>query len=344
MSDISDNMSENRINASCAKCGRHNPPTARFCGGCGSLQELQLSAEALVKDLKKNVQEIRGSRNLNSMLAPCNADNSSTNSSSLETDSLSAKKFRFRFLKCFPLAWRKRLAMSLFICLTFLVVTLLTGLTQQNQVKDPNWVDFRVFLSRSFELTNQELDQIYRETFGEMPDAAATINSRQAGRIERTLQNIFQQPQFTIFPNPFFKGVSEEFNTNLETISTFTDISSSHPAHTALKALLDLKIDLADKDGCFNPYEPISWKDWQQTVDQLFKLLGIESEASDNAASSRVGLMTNIDLRNAIEHLRARLYIRNSKPLLWTDETFYPGRLEAFSTLAAVIKELDSNG
>jgi hypothetical protein len=155
------------------------------------------------------------------------------------------------------------------------------------------------------------------------------------------LKTLFQQPDLSIFPNPFFDSNTARVPKTALDAGGFSDIPSAHPVYNALQPLLELRISLADKKNRIRPYEPMSWADWQNAVDQLFKLLAIDPDMSKSLAVQRHGYMSNIDLRNYIEHLREKLFIKSRKPLVWSQETAYPGRLEAFAALAAVITELN---
>lgn len=344
MPRCSDNMSETDKNASCPKCGKMNPATAKFCGGCGTLSSTSISSASIVKSLKEDLLQIKIARQ---------ADNSSEDSSSNEIqtnteDNINIKSDKrksevFSFVYCLPLPWRKKLAVALFTCLTSLVAVLLNGMMHENKIANARWVDFRSFLARSLELSHSELDQIYNETFGDMPDPTETISCEQATDIERNLQKLFQQPALSLFPNPFFSGSANVVVDDRASGQRFSDIPTSHPLYSALQHLLELNINLADKKNRIRPYEPISWNDWQEAVDQIFRLLAIESRLPEYLSSQRHGFMNNIDLRNYIEHLREKLFIKNSKPLVWAGETAYPGRLEAFAALSSVIRELKNN-
>ncbi|EKD83140.1 MAG: hypothetical protein ACD_39C00864G0004 [uncultured bacterium] len=252
------------------------------------------------------------------------------------------KNHFFKLLLRLPLYWRKKLAIGLFASLSILVVIFLSGLVPENRMEDARWLDFRAFLARSFELSHAELDQVYSESFGKLPDPGQKINQQQAAQIEQTLQKLFQQPGLRIFPNPFFSASNgQETDSNLSTCR-FSDVPAGHPVYFVLQPLLELNLNLADKQNHIRPYEPMSWNDWQNTVDQLFQLLAIEPDLSRDIASQRHGYMSNIDIRNCIEHLREKLYIKSQKPLIWSQETIYPSRLEGFATLAAVMKELNA--
>ncbi|MBU1109501.1 MAG: S-layer homology domain-containing protein [Candidatus Riflebacteria bacterium] len=243
-----------------------------------------------------------------------------------------------------PLKWRKKLAMGLFAFLTCLVVFFLNGLTSAYQPLGARWLDFRAFLSRSFELSHSELDDIFNEALKMPADPKQIITPQHADQIETTLKSIFQKPDLSIFPNPFFETpVRGTYVAGHPVNLRFADIPPSHPFYTALEPLLELGINFADKQNRVRPYEPITWKDWQNSVDDLFKLLMIDPDLSAEVATQRQGYMNNIDVRNCIEHLREKLFIKSNKQLVWSQEVFYPGRLEAFAVLSSVVKELNTN-
>lgn len=337
-------MSECSINASCPKCGRNNPAAAKFCGGCGTPAAVQTFAENSIKSLRTEIISKRNSKNTPdetaSVISHENAETCASEISTAQATRGTSNRL-CKLLRKLPIYWRKKLAIGLFTSLSVLIVIFLSGLMPDNRLADARWLDFRAFLARSFELSHSELDQIFRETFGQLPDPAQMIKQQQAVQLEQTLKTLFQQPHLSIFPNPFFETGSVPLPVLPSSNNGYSDIPSSHPVYTALQPLLELGIVLADKQNRFRPYEPMSWNDWQNTVEQLFKLLAIEPDLSQSVASQRHGYMSNIDLRNYIEHLREKLFIKSRKPLLWIQETSYPGRLESFAALSAVIRELN---
>ncbi|PKL41876.1 MAG: hypothetical protein CVV41_17060 [Candidatus Riflebacteria bacterium HGW-Riflebacteria-1] len=335
-------MSESVTKASCAKCGRSNPAAAKFCGGCGTLTEEVARAENSIKNLHLEIKAKRVSKTSQTESEPAVIQKSAQPEEISPAPAKSAASRRVNNLfRRLPVYWRRKLAIGLSASLSVLIVIFLSGLMPENRMADPRWLDFRVFLSRSFELSHAELDQIFSETFSALPDPAQVVNQQQAARIEQTLKTLFQQPDLSIFPNPFFDSNTARVPKTALDAGGFSDIPSAHPVYNALQPLLELRISLADKKNRIRPYEPMSWADWQNAVDQLFKLLAIDPDMSKSLAVQRHGYMSNIDLRNYIEHLREKLFIKSRKPLVWSQETAYPGRLEAFAALAAVITELN---
>ena len=345
-----DNMSENGIKASCLKCGKGNPVTARFCGGCGSLvkadqpsQPAKIAVEKIKKEIfaRKNPGQTTENNKSHQVQLPAEFNEAiATNNSVTRTPEKTVK-----ILYKLSLKWRKRLAMALFSVLTCLVIIFLSGLMPAYKPFGARWLDFRAFLSRSFELTHSELDDIFSEALKIPADSKQFITPQQANQIEATLKTVFQKPDLSIFPNPFFEApaVTTNGSMNAATSQKFADIPLSHPFYKALEPLLELGINFADKQNRVRPYEPITWNDWQNSVDSLFKLLMVEPDLSAEIATQRQGYMSNIDVRNYIEHLREKLFIKSNKLLVWSQEIIYPGRLEAFSVLASVIRELNAN-
>lgn len=349
MPSCSDNMSETDKNASCPKCGKKNPATARFCGRCGAISSTATLSAVVIKSLKEEFLQIKIARHAEEVKHVEEARDVADKGIKINTERIGNISFGkrrnrvFSFVYCLPLPWRKKMAMALFVCLTGLVAILLNGMMLGNKHANVRWIDFRTFLARSFELTHSELDQIYNETFGGMPDSTVTISCDQATRIEHNLQKLFQKPDFSIFPNPFFSEQTVAVADYRSSGQRFSDIPISHPLYSSMQHLLELNISLADKKNRIRPYEPIAWSEWQEVVDQIFKLLGIDPPLPDSLSSQRHGSMSNIDLRNYIEHLREKLFIKSSKTLIWAGETIYPSRFETFAALSNMLREINNN-
>lgn len=342
------NMPENRINASCPNCGKSNSATARFCGGCGATTSANRSfakTRTTVENIKAEVlarqsPDLPVTTNKGTTVNAAAKFNENTTIDSVDRP----QKRTLKILHGLPRNSRKKLAIGLFACLTCLVVFFLNGLTSAYQPIGARWLDFRAFLSRSFELSHAELDNVFSKALKTPAYPQQIINSQQADQIETTLKSILQKPDLSIFPNPFFETPVKTTNATGHPLNlSFADIPSSHPFYMALDPLLELGLSFADQQNRVRPYELITWKDWQNAVEELFKLLMIKPDLSARIVAPNQVYMSNIDVRNYIEHLREKLYIKSNKPLVWSQEVFYPGRLEAFAVLASVVKELNTN-
>jgi hypothetical protein len=74
------------------------------------------------------------------------------------------------------------------------------------------------------------------------------------------------------------------------------------------------------------------------------QLLGATSNtAPHDGGNSSEDFMSNIAIRDSLEKIRTDLYSKNTRPLIWNREKFYPSRLEGFAALAAVVKEIGNN-
>lgn len=217
-------------------------------------------------------------------------------------------------------------------------------LNQPVQIDDDaaDWVDFRAFLARKFEMPHTELDSIFFQLFSENPDEKSKVNLDRAARIEFFLRQSFGQPQLSLFPNPFFEAPGGPGKTSSGDNGLYRDVSPTSPVYKAIEPLNSLGIRCGDQNNCIRPWEKMTWSEWQKTVSDLFKTLTLDPVFIVELCSGRAGVMTNQDIRNFLEHLREKLLIKSTVPLIYGREKFFPSRIEALGALGGVIKELNS--
>ncbi len=299
----------------CSFCKRSNPVVAKFCGGCGR----------------------------------------STRFSHLETETIStAVSSGDDYQNPEPAARPKKVTLRKLLCayrkLTVLfLLALLFGLSGALYISNPlpadestaRWSDFRAFLARKLEIPHYELDNVFFQLFAQISDDKATISSEQAVRLETFFQESFSQPGLEIFPNPFFEkplakapGVSAS--------DYFSDVPLNHPVYVAIAPLKALGVRCADTGNKIRPDEKITWNDWKLVTSSLMKTLSLETSYIERLCAGRNGAMTNLDIRNFVEHMREKLFIKSTEPLIYARETFFPSRIEAFGVLGSLIKELQA--
>lgn len=299
----------------CGFCKHNNPVAARFCGGCGRSTRF-----SRVEIISPPVQP-----------------------SSDESSETSARR-----------PWSRLLSLRKFCCrnrtlATVLLLVLLIALTGALYISEPpgkpgetaKWRDFRAFLARKLEIPHYELDTIFFELFSLSTDEKALISKDQAILLESYFKDSFNQKSLSIFPNPFFeKPLSPENIRNLAN-AVFADVSPVHPIYEVTAPLARLGVKCADSENKIHPDDKMSWSDWHNITSDLFRSLGLETSFIDRLCYNKSGPMSNIDLRNFSEHLREKLYIKNTEPLIYAREQFYPSRLEAFGILNAIIREMN---
>ncbi len=299
----------------CSFCKRSNPVVAKFCGGCGR----------------------------------------STRFSHLETEAVAAEDFSntdHRSVK--PSVSRKKITLRKFLCAyrkltVFFLLVLLLGLSGALYISNPlpadentaRWSDFRAFLARKLEVPHYELDSVFFQLFAQTSDDKAIITCGQATRLETFFQESFSQPGLSIFPNPFFeKPLSGTLNTPASEF--FSDVPTSHPVYTAIAPLKSLGVRCADTSNKIRPEEKITWNEWKRITSDLMQTLSLETSYIERLCAGRSGAMTNLDIRNFAEHMREKMFIKNTEPLIYARETFFPSRLEAFGVLSSLLKELQA--
>lgn len=299
----------------CSFCKRSNPVVAKFCGGCGR----------------------------------------STRFSHLETETSAATGVSATSHQPVRPARQNKTTMRKFLCtyrkLTMLfLLTLLVGLSGALYISNPlppdentaRWSDFRAFLARKLEIPHYELDNVFFQLFAQTSDDKATITSGQAARLESFFQESFSQPGLTIFPNPFFEKHLPG-SLNATSSEFFADVPTNHPVYTAIAPLKSLGLRCADTSNKIRPGEKMTWSDWKRITSDLMQTLSLETSYIERLCAGRSGAMTNLDIRNFAEHMREKLFIKNTKPLIYSRETFFPSRLEAFGVLSSLIKETQAD-
>ena len=301
----------------CGFCKHNNPVAARFCGGCGRSTRFS------------RVETIH----LPDSHSAGKATKSSAQRSWLGLTSLRKFCCRNRNIATF----------ALFILLIVLTGALYISEPPARPGETAKWRDFRAFLARKLEIPHYELDTIFFQLFSLSADEKAAISKEQAILLESYFKDSFNQKSLSIFTNPFFdKPLSLENPRNMVN-AVFSDVSSVHPIYEVVRPLAELGIKCTDSENRIRPDEKITWSDWHNVTTAFFRSLGLETSFIDRLCYNRTGPMSNIDLRNCGEHLRERLYIKSTSPLIYAREQFYPSRLEAFGILNAIIKEMNES-
>lgn len=299
----------------CSFCKRSNPVVAKFCGGCGrSTRFSHLETETAA------------------------TSDSSATACQIPIPAIKPKKLTLRKFLC---AYRK--------LTVFFLLVLLFGLSGALYISNPlppdensaRWSDFRAFLARKLEIPHYELDNVFFQLFAQTSDDKATITSEQAIRLETFFQESFSQPGLTIFPNPFFEKPLAR-TLKVPTSDFFSDVPLNHPVYAAISPLKAIGLRCADAGNRIRPEEKMTWDDWKRITSDLMQTLSLETSYIERLCAGHNGAMTNLDIRNFAEHMREKLFIKNTEPLIYARETFFPSRLEAFGVLSSLIKELQA--
>ena len=299
----------------CSFCKRSNPVVAKFCGGCGR----------------------------------------STRFSHLETETVTTADFsNTGHQSTRPATGRKKTTLRKFLCAyrkltVVLLLVLLFGLSGALYIANPlpadgntaRWCDFRAFLARKLEIPHYELDTVFFQLFMQTADEKATISCGQAAGLEKFFKESFSQPGLSIFPNPFFEKPPATAST-VSASEFFSDVPTNHPVYTAIAPLKALGVRCADAGNNIRPEEKITWNDWKNVTSDLMRTLSLETSYIERLCAGRSGAMTNLDIRNFVEHMREKMFIKNTGPLIYARETFFPSRQEAFGVLSSLLKELQA--
>lgn len=258
------------------------------------------------------------------------------------TTQLKVKKQGLSSLRKFLVKKRKLAVIFLFLILFSLTGALFIGEPDAKQVDTVQWSDFRAFLARRFEVPHYELDSIYAQIFADSPVETSQIGLEQIISLENFFKESFKQPDLTVFPNPFFENANTPASANETPESRiFADVPDTHPVYAAIRSLIDMGLNCSDTNNHIRPYDKMTWLEWKKITANLMKILSLDKEFIEKLTAGQNGTMSNIDLRNFLEHLRERLFIKNTSPLIYSREKFYPSRLEILAALANVVNELN---
>ncbi|NCB38337.1 MAG: hypothetical protein EOM80_06150 [Erysipelotrichia bacterium] len=302
----------------CSFCNKGNPVIAKFCGGCGR---------------STRFSPIEGRRK-----------SSTGTKATIKKPSCTNKPGAISLLRRLSLKERKFIAGALLILLITLSGAIFVKHPEQIPEEQARWNDFRAFLARRFEMPHYELDSFYTQTTKMPVDAYTSITLKQALALEKCFKETFRQQNLTIFPNPFFDDAQAgQLPLKKDSDRKFVDVPETHPVYMAIQPLLDLGIKCSDEENKIRPYDKITWSEWEKITSDMMTLLSVEKDLIKRLSAQQTGNMSNIDLRNFLEHLRERLYIKNASPLIYARETFFPSRLEALAALANLIKEMSAS-
>lgn len=213
----------------------------------------------------------------------------------------------------------------------------------QEKLSTIRWGRVRSYISKTYRLTNSELDLLLGKIMKNDPAISDKINANQMISLESAIRGRLQDSRVRLFPNPFFSEPDRIINVSDRTPSqlVFTDISLDHPAYSALKSLFAIGIFCGDDELKMRPYEKISWQDWSNVSNQFAQLISVNSEASRGPESIRKGLMSNYELNGFFNGMREQLGMQKKETFAWSSEPVYLSRLEAFAALSSLIKELE---
>lgn len=323
----------------CAACGKANVKSARFCGSCGR-SPLQAVQEAAAVE---NSPSDMGFPNSESpVFAP---ESSEVQSSGLVmiknkivalSESFASfvdEQLQKRLHKKFNKKRAKKLAIVIVAssCLFSAIWYQTSGSRDTGSVR---WGDLRSFVSQRLVIAPVELDDIFKTISLSEADAKTTVNVSQVVMLESALRQKLGDRELRLFPNPFFGNASAFLG---EVV--FTDVALDHPVYMALQPLIELGIKVCDENMHIRPYERISWSDWQQVVGDLVSLLGIEKAELPGGSH---GVLDNNDLKFYLAHLRRKLFMGGIDKLSDSSAVGFPSRLEALSSLSAIVAELNS--
>lgn len=314
----------------CSSCGHHNAVQARFCGGCGRTT-MQAAQEAdVVVDRKPEMN--RPSDSLTFKEAA-----EEIMQGFLRIVSAASKAF-LCLASSLPLqkvALKRPSRLVLSFCLATAVaagvwVSRSPGHQESGFVK---WEKFRSYVSQKLIIAPHELDGIFSSINALPVCDDAQITPNQVVQLEKALKSRFADNELSLFPNPFYGTVGTRPGDTV-----FVDVALDHPVYTALKALLELGIPVADQNFKIRPYEKIRWAEWHETVGALAELLGI---AKENAVVSAAEFMTNQDLRFSLASLRRRFFLGGVDKLSSYSPKSFASRFEAYSALSSIVEELN---
>jgi hypothetical protein len=287
----------------CFECGKANKSFAKFCGGCGVPPKGAFSRYAY--QLKSYLKKIE---------------------------------------QIFSSTGRKAvisLAIVGILGTSFLGLSELSA-TQDNYAK-VKWGQIRAHISKTFRLTNSELDVLIGKILKARPEISANINVNHLIELESAIRFRLRDSRVSLFPNPFFPRPDRIITNKNEKPEryVFSDIPIDHPAYQALKSLLDIGINCTKENLAFAPYKKVAWQDWYNTSKSLAELLSLDSVFLAGIEASRSGYINNYELNKIFSSIREKFGLAPRETFAWSSEPYFPSRLEAYSALSSLIHELE---
>ncbi len=296
--------SKNGFNATklvrCPNCSKENQKFARYCGCCGKPVIVDVSADNRYGKLGRFLQKI------------CkNSLPHKTTAASLVGISM--------------------------LGLTFFGINSLSAI---QTATGPSWLQLRRHFSKSFRLTNNELDMLYAKVLHESPHPAHKVNVNDLIALELKKKKRLRNNKLRIFPNPFFSQPDRVLSSAKKNEPGFiySDIALNHPAYKALNALHDIGLNVCGQTKELRPYDKITRADWYSTLNLLFTRLGLSPFGNNDSDSKRS--MTNFELNESFAILRKRFALQPEETFAWASDAYYPSRLEAFAALSSLLQEL----
>ncbi len=322
---------------SCGSCNRLNSAAARFCGGCG--KALVARKIAMVSG-QSGLESFAGSKAAASQPA-----SEKKASGTLRLVFAAAGRW-FNQLKhglkglkiteglrpWFNRRQLRRMAAVGAVSLSIVLSVMLKG-SFSHRGAYVAWGDFRHHVSQKFVIAPQDLDQLFGEINAGRHTVDAPITAAQAEMLETALKQRYGDAGIKLFPNSFFGSGAENGHGLI-----FSDVPLDHPVYIAIKPLMELGVNCADRQARIRPYDPMNWSDWEKTVNQLNSLLGMGEEAWVNAEK---GDMSREDLRFALASLRRQFFVGGIEKLDGLRGSELPSRLESLSALSMILNDLN---
>lgn len=292
----------------CPVCGRKNFVYVKYCGGCGRPCNSVREAQFTEKTVKTSYCQVKNKR--------------------LFENALNVRKYAISGALLLMIAG-----------ISFFGYKDLSA--DQYTDNRPTWGKIRSFISKKYRMTNAELDFIFAKLTNEKPQLAKTLELNGFLKLEKAVAKRLRDDRASLFPNPFFaepefriidSKKSEEF--------VFSDIPLDHPAYQALKPLLEIGVFCCDDSLKLKPNEKLTWKDWVACNEKLWGMLNMDSSSFLPKESIRDEIVSNYDLIEYFEALRSQLGLDKKEMVAWSCDPYFPSRMEAFSALSSLLKEL----
>jgi hypothetical protein len=208
----------------CHACGKTNISASKFCGGCGKpVNTVPLQA------LPQNILPFPAIKNSDSPPPP----STSNDQQIIPANSNPAAAFSskvLKLLKKLPAKKRKVLAGFLALLLGVLLIVMFNGNSAiTDTAATVHWHEFRTFLVRTLDLPSPELDRLFAQVAPQHPSDNSIISLQQAKRLETILRKVSQNPNISIFPNPFYAFTHADKNSKgFVTTEKYIDVPVSH--------------------------------------------------------------------------------------------------------------------
>jgi hypothetical protein len=204
-----------------------------------------------------------------------------------------------------------------------------------------NWGEAKSYFSEKLQITGDELDYLFARINKNAVSVSSEFDLNKLLKLQSAIQSRLRQPNISLFPNPYFDCPEVVVNKKDKNISPFVfcDIPLDHPVYKSVKPLFDIGVDCGAQGLKFRPYDRLTWAEWNDTLNQLGKILTLPENYFVWKVSNS-GFMNNIEFANSIKQIKNKLGLKAETINDFSERVSYPSRIECFSSLASVIAEL----